>query len=115
MFDRSFPSDCAIPIRTASLDSVGIDAWGIFGGELAESALLTAVKVDVFDVEGVNVTWDISEDGETDVDEEVGTAARDHKYTDRGQEEGDEHNENGRRCVRHCVWSAVCFSRDAIV
>lgn len=43
-----------------------------------------AVKVNVFDVEGVDVAGQISEDRETDVDKEVCAAARDHEHTDRG-------------------------------
>ena len=103
------PSDCAISIRAATLDSVGIDAGRIVGCELAQSTLLATVEVDVFEVEGVDVTWDISKDGETDVDEEIGTAARDHKYSDRREEDGDEDNEEGGRCVGHCALFVLSF------
>lgn len=106
---QSVPLDGAISIRTATLDSVRIDAGRIVGCKLTQSALLATVKVDVFEVEGVDVTWEISEDGETDVDDEIGTASRDHEYSDGREEDGDEDDEEGGRCVGHCALFALSF------
>jgi hypothetical protein len=95
--------DCAISVRTTALDSVGINARRIFGRELAQSALFAAIEVDVLDVECVDVTWDVTEYGETDIDKEICTTARDHEDADRREENGDEDDEEGGRCVRHCA------------
>lgn len=56
---------------TARLHALAVDARGALVGA---TLLLTAV-VDVNDVKGVNVAWDVSEEGEGDVDEDVGAAA----------------------------------------
>lgn len=60
--------DCAIPSLTAALDPIRVNARRVFRCELAESALFAAVEEDVFDVEGVDVAWDVAEDCETDID-----------------------------------------------
>lgn len=53
------------------LHTLAVDAWGALVGA---PLLLTAV-VDVDDVKGVDVAGDIAEEGEGDVDEDVGAAA----------------------------------------
>jgi hypothetical protein len=99
--------DCAISVRTPALDSFGVDARRIFRCELAKSALFPTVKVDVLDVEGVYVTWDVTEDGETDIDQQIGAAARDHEYANGREKDGDDDDKEGRRCVRHCALLVV--------
>ena len=49
---------------------------------MAKSALLPAIEIDVFYVEGVNVAGKVSEEGETNVDEEVSAASCNHEDTD---------------------------------
>jgi len=44
------------------LYSVAIDTWGVSSGETALAGLLTTIVIDVFEVEGVNVAWDIAKD-----------------------------------------------------
>lgn len=56
---------------TARLHALAVDARGALVGA---TLLLTAV-VGVNDVKGVNVAGDVSEEGEGDVDEDVGAAA----------------------------------------
>ena len=81
-----------MPSPTTALDSVRIYARCPSGCELAQSTLLASIEIDVFDVEGVDVTWNVAEDGETDVDEQIGAATRDYEDADRWDEEGDEDN-----------------------
>lgn len=50
----------------------------MLAGQLAQATLLFAVEVHVFEVEGVDVAREVAEDGQADVDEEVGAAAGDH-------------------------------------
>jgi len=82
----------AMPSPTTALDSVRIYARCPSGCELAQSTLLASIEIDVFDVEGVDVTRNVAEDGETDVDEQIGAATRDYEDADRWDEEGDEDN-----------------------
>lgn len=95
--------DRAITSCTTSLDIVGIDAWYRIGCELAKSALLAAVEVDIFDVEGMNVTWNVAEECEANVDKKVGTAACDHEDANRRDEDGDEDDEKSWCSVGHFV------------
>lgn len=53
--------DGAISIASA-LHALAVDAWGTSGSEAALTSLITTIKVDVFEVEGVDVAWDISAD-----------------------------------------------------
>lgn len=59
----------------------------------------TPVKVDVFDVKGMDVAWDVTEKSQTDVDEEVGTTACDHEHANWWKENCDEDDEEGRSCI----------------
>lgn len=45
---------------TPALNALGIDPWGAAGGGDAFTGLLTAIIVDVFEVESVNMTREIS-------------------------------------------------------
>lgn len=53
------------------LHALAVDARGALVG----ATLLLATVVDINDVEGVDVAWYIAEEGEGDVDEDVGAAA----------------------------------------
>jgi hypothetical protein len=48
-------------------------------GQLPESCPLPPVKINVFDVECVDVARDIAEEGQANVDEEIGAAPCDHE------------------------------------
>ncbi len=66
---------------------------------MPKSALFAAVKVDIFDVEGMDVTWDVAEYSKADVDEEVGSTAADHEDANGWDEDGDEDDKEGGRGV----------------
>lgn len=55
----------------ASLHIVRVHARCRPGGVAALVRLLSTVKVDVLEVKGVQVAWDVSEKGQADVDEQV--------------------------------------------
>jgi hypothetical protein len=65
--------------------------------------LFAAVEIDVLDVEGVDVTRDVTEDCETNIDKKVAAAAGDHENTNWREKDGDEDNDEGGRYVRHCA------------
>jgi hypothetical protein len=65
------------------LDSVGINARSMFASQLAMASSLSSIKVDVFDVECVNVARNITQQRQADVDTEVRAASCYHGYTDR--------------------------------
>jgi len=46
-------------------------------------ALLASVVVDIFQVEGMNVTWKVAEESEDDVDEEISTTATNYEHAHR--------------------------------
>lgn len=53
---------------TSALYAFAVDAWGAGCGEAAFARLLFALVVDVFEVEGVDVAWDVAvEMGRLDV------------------------------------------------
>lgn len=52
----------------------------------AFSRTCPSVKVNIFEVEGVDVAGYVSEDRQADIDEEVGAAACDHEHAN-GREE----------------------------
>ena len=49
------------------------------------------------------MTWEVAQDGQTDVDEQVGTAARHQEDANGWAEDGDEDDEECGGCVRHCA------------
>ena len=57
------------------------------------------------------MAWDVAQDGETDVDDQIGTTARHQEDADRWAEDGDEDDEEGRRRVRHCALVVGSLSR----
>tara|TARA_R110002060_G_scaffold6181_1_gene9479 strand:- start:309 stop:554 length:246 start_codon:yes stop_codon:yes gene_type:complete len=42
------------------LNSIAVDAWSATGREASLTSLFAAIEVDVFEVEGVDMTWDVS-------------------------------------------------------
>lgn len=79
---------------TTCLHALAVDARGA----LVRATLLLTAVVDVNDVKGVNVAWDVSEKGEGDVDEDVGAAA------------GGDEDAYGRDCEREkemLAWRAA--------
>jgi len=54
-----------------------------------------AVEVDIFEVESMNVSWDITQETQAKVDEEIGAAAGDDVDADGRQEDGDEDEKDG--------------------
>lgn len=49
-------SDSTVAMSPTALNAIRIDAWGIVGCQLAESALLASIEVDVLEIECVNVS-----------------------------------------------------------
>jgi len=88
-------------VPSSILNVIGVNTRRRIGCELPKSALPTAVEVNVFDVESMDVTWNIAEDCEADIDEKVGAAACYHEDAHWGKEDGDEDYEEGGRGVRH--------------
>lgn len=70
---------------------------------VAETGLVAAVEINVFEVECMDVAGEVAKTGETDVDEQVSTASRDEENPDRGNEDGDNNDEDGVDCVGHFV------------
>ena len=66
----------------AGLDTIRVDTRRNLACELAIARPLAAVKVDIFDVEGVDVAGDVPEHCQCDVDEQVCSAAGDEEYAD---------------------------------
>lgn len=93
-------------MRTTALDVVGVNARRRIGRQLAQSRLLAAVEIDVFEIECMDVAWDVAEQGEADVDEEICATARDHEDADGREEDGDDNDQDGWCCVGHF---AMCF------
>ena len=58
------------------------------------------------------MTWDVAQDGEADVDEQIGTTARYQEDADGWAEDGDEDDEEGGGCVRHCALVCGSFVED---
>ena len=91
--------ESSIASSPTGLNVIRIDARGALGGKLAQASLLPAIEIDILKVEGVDVTWDVAETCEADVDQEVGAAAGDHVNADGRQEDGYEDDEEGGSCV----------------
>lgn len=110
----SMPLNSAISAMfvAAGLDSLAVDAWSSRRGETALSGLLFTIIVDILDIERVNMSREIAEDSEADIDKEVGSAARDGVNTERWKEDGNEHQKNGR-CSTHCDSLLLEFTIDS--
>ena len=59
--------------------------------------MLAAIEVNVFDVECMNMPWDVTEKSEANVDEEVSAAAGDQE---------DAHGRHCRKTVSDALWSS---------
>lgn len=87
--DMSFLATDSNTMLSTIVYSVAEDTWSRSGVKDACSCFLLALVVDVFDVEGVDVAWEVSEECQADVDEEIGAAA------------SHEENANGRNEERY--------------
>jgi hypothetical protein len=65
------------------LNPVTVYTRSMLAGQLAVSGPFAPIKVDVFDIESVNVAGDVSEEGETDVHAKIGATASNHSDADR--------------------------------
>ena len=67
---------------SASLHSVGVDAgrrpWVVH----AHACLVSTLVVDVLDVEGVDVTWEVAQDRQQNIDAEVYATSSDEGHAD---------------------------------
>ena len=61
------------------LDLLTVDTRRVLGGQLSVSGLFASVKVHVFEVEGMDVAGEIAQQGQAEVDQEIGAAASDHE------------------------------------
>lgn len=68
----------------APLHAITINARSRFRTEYACARLVASLVVHVFDVESVDVTREVAQYGQEDVDEEVGAAACDEEDADGG-------------------------------
>ena len=76
-------------VQPAILHLLAVHARRGAGRDYAGPGVLTALEVDVFEVEGVYVTGEVAKDGESDIDEEVGAAACDEEDAEGWDEERD--------------------------
>lgn len=60
----SYNLDSAIAMRAAALNAIRVHARGGIGCELPKARLLTAIKVDVFQVERMDVSRDLTCQGQ---------------------------------------------------
>jgi len=65
---------------SASLHFLTVHDWRT----ICRNRAVTVVEVDVYEIEGVDVSREEAQDGEEDVDEEVGAAAGHEKDSQRG-------------------------------
>jgi hypothetical protein len=93
------------PMTSPIMHTFAEDTWrgpGIINPGLG---FILALVEDIFEVEGVDVAREETEDGEADVNEEVGAAACDEEDTEGRKEDGDDYNED---CGEHFVDLGVC-------
>lgn len=79
--NHSNPPQSAVALPS-SLDIIRVHAWSWTVGDNALLGFLLPLVVDVLDVESVNVAREVSEERETDVDEQVCAAAGHEVYSD---------------------------------
>jgi hypothetical protein len=84
---------------TSSLHIVGIHTGRRSSRKTALAGLLSTVEVDVLKIEGVDVTRNIAQEGQANVDEQIHSASRDCPYTDGREEESNEDEENCRNAA----------------
>jgi len=73
-----------------TLHVVAVNARCASSDDAALSCLFLAIVVDVLDVEGVDVTRDVPQYRQADVDEEIHSTTSDSIDADRGDEDSDE-------------------------
>ena len=69
-------------VCATALDAIAVHTSGGARVEDAHASLVAALEVDVFDVEGVDVTGQHAEEGEQEVDAQVGAAAGNEEYAE---------------------------------
>ncbi len=77
------------------------------------SRAVTAVEVDVFEVEGVDVAWNVPKEGEADVDKQIDATSSDHEDTDWRKQDCDQDDQKGGGGVGH--FDCVSVLRDCFV
>lgn len=68
---------CPVSLESTVLHPIRIDGRCRAAGELSMPRSVSSVEVHVFDIEGVDVAGEITQERETDVDEEIKSAAGD--------------------------------------
>lgn len=81
-----------------ALHTIRVDARRHLSGQLTMASPVATVKVDILEVEGMNVAGDITEQRQCDVDKQVGAAA------------GHEEDADGRNCKKPARISRLFFS-----
>lgn len=76
-------SQCTVSLMTAILNSIRVDARRGLARQLAISCTITSIEVDIFDVEGMDVAWDVAEESKADVDTKISTTSGNHSDTNR--------------------------------
>ena len=69
-------------MSAAALDAVRVHTRCRVRSKLAESRLLASIKVDIFEVEGVNVSRDEAEERQADIDNKVSPESCNHEDAD---------------------------------
>jgi hypothetical protein len=64
------------------LNSVAVDARSVLSSQLTMSCAVASIEIDVFNVKCVNVSGNVAEKGQADVDAQIGAASGDHCHTD---------------------------------
>lgn len=73
---------------STTLHTIAVDAWGAIGSEAALARLFATIIIDVFEVEGVDVTGDVSAAIFISID---------HRFTVAREERGEEEEEGEGR------------------
>lgn len=63
--------------------------------------LFTTIEIDVFEIEGVDMAGEVTQKGETDVDQEVGATTGNHEDSDGWEEDCDYYHEDCGDCLGH--------------
>lgn len=78
-----------------TLDSVGVYS------RCTPCCAVALTVVYVFEIEGVDMTWEVPENCQQDIDEEIGAAAGNEEYSKRRDEQCDENQAKHRACSSH--------------
>jgi len=82
-----------ITSMSASIHSVAVNAWGRHLADDSESRFIPALEIGVFDIERVDVSWEVTEDCKQDVYPEISSATSDEEDADGWEEDGDDYEE----------------------